>query len=109
MNYTVGPWSLFLSHRFIDKTKFNVNWVEGVDVDDNFLNSVRWINGRVGYNYEMNGGRTLDLFANVTNLFDDEPPPNPGTVGRGIPGGANGMHQTLAVGRSYTVGMKMQF
>jgi outer membrane receptor protein involved in Fe transport len=109
MNYTIGPWSLFLSHRFIDKSKFNVNWVEGVDVDDNYLNSVRWVNMRVGYNYEMANGRSLDLFTNVTNLFDDEPPPNPGTVGRGIPGGANGMHQVLAVGRSYVVGMKMQF
>ncbi|MGV3591201.1 MAG: TonB-dependent receptor plug domain-containing protein [Gammaproteobacteria bacterium] len=109
MNYSVGPWSLFLSHRFIDKTKFNVNWIEGVDVDDNYLNSVRWLNMRVGYTGELNSGATWEAFANISNLLGDDPPPNPGTVGRGIPGGANTLHQVLAVGRNYTLGMQVRF
>jgi outer membrane receptor protein involved in Fe transport len=108
-NYDLGPWSLFLSHRFIDKSKFNVNWVEGVDVDDNYLDAVSWMNLRVGYKGELGDGQTWEVFGNVTNLFSDDPPPNPGTVGRGIPGGANSMHQTLALGRSYVMGLSLRF
>lgn len=109
LNYALGPWSLFFSHRFIDKSKFNVNWVEGVDVDDNYLDAVRWVNMRLGYTGELDSGASWEAFINVTNLFGEDPPPNPAAVGRGLPGGANAMHQTLAVGRSYVLGMNMRF
>lgn len=109
MNYGVGPWSLSLTHRFIDSVKRNVNWVEGVDVDDNTLDSVRWVNMRLGYEHETSNGMSVQLFGHVSNLLGDDPPKFPGTVGRGIPGGASGMHQTLAVGRRYTLGVNLRF
>ncbi|MDR0781442.1 MAG: TonB-dependent receptor [Pseudomonadales bacterium] len=109
LNYDIGPWRVFLSHRFIDKSKFNVNWVEGVDVDNNYLEAVSWVNLRVGYTGRLDDGATWEVYGNITNLFGADPPPNPGTVGRGLPGGANAMHQTLALGRSYVLGLSLRF
>src|SRR5690606_5650564 len=31
--YGVGPWSFSWQQRYIDQTKRNINWVEGVDID----------------------------------------------------------------------------
>ncbi|HWK54511.1 MAG TPA: TonB-dependent receptor, partial [Hyphomicrobiales bacterium] len=109
LNYGVGPWTLFLQHRYIEGTKYNVNWVEGVDVDDNTMASVSWVNMRLGYDYQLSGGSEMELFANITNLFGKDPARFPSTVGRGIPGGVSALHQTLAIGRSYVVGVKMRF
>lgn len=109
INYAMGAWSLALTHRFIDSVKRNVNWVEGVDVDDNKLASVRWINMRLGYTHDMANGASVEVFGNVTNLTGEDPPRNPGNVGRGIPGGAHPMHHTLAVGRSWVLGMQVNF
>ncbi len=109
MNYSVGPWTLFFSHRFIDSVKRNVNWVEGIDVDSNTLRAVRWVNMRLGYTQDMRNGGTWEVFGNVTNLFNSEPPPFPGTIGRGLPGGVSPMHQLLAVGRRYVLGVAVNF
>src|SRR5690606_28686403 len=73
LNYGVGPWSLALSHRFIDSVTRNVNWVEGVDVDINKLEAVRWMNMRMSYTHEAAGGSTYQLFGNITNLLGDSP------------------------------------
>ena len=35
--YTVGSWTAQLSEEWISHSKLNVMWVEGVDVDDNWL------------------------------------------------------------------------
>src|SRR5690606_6897183 len=62
LNYAIGPWDIGLTHRFIDSVKRNVNWVEGVDVDDNKLASVRWINMRLGYTLDTDSGATYEVF-----------------------------------------------
>ncbi|HWK55212.1 MAG TPA: TonB-dependent receptor [Hyphomicrobiales bacterium] len=109
LNYGLGPWELFLQHRFIDSVKRNPNWVEGVDVDSNKLEAVRWVNMRLGYTHTDNGGTAYEFFGNITNLLGDDPPPYPTAIGRGIPGGISPMHQVLGVGRRFTVGVNVTF
>jgi len=50
------------------------------------------------------------VFANVINAFDAHPPVIPGNVGRSIPGSTGlNQHQTIALGRRYTVGVRFDF
>jgi len=83
MNYGIGAYGIQLQNRFVDSTLRNVDWVEGIDVDDNSVASMSWWNARVSYSGELNNGSTWSLNLNVQNLFDQEPPivPNFGTRG----------------------------
>jgi len=109
INYSVGPWSANLQHRYIDATKLNARWVEGVDVSDNTIDSVNYAN--LGLTYTGQSGNTdWQVFANVINAFDAHPPVIPGDVGRSIPGSTGlSQHNAIAMGRRYTVGVRFDF
>jgi outer membrane receptor protein involved in Fe transport len=81
--------------------------VTAISADE--LASVRWVNMRASWTHETDAGTSWQLFGNVQNLLGDDPPIFAGNVGRGLPGGASGMHQTLAVGRAYTFGLNVNF
>src|SRR5690606_1488812 len=68
--YGIGPYSIQLQQRHIDAVKLNANWVEGVDVDDNFLPSGNYTNMRLGYSRDMDSGATWNVSLNIANLFD---------------------------------------
>jgi outer membrane receptor protein involved in Fe transport len=97
-----------LTHRFIDSVARNVAWREGIDVDINKVEAVRWMNLRLGYTQDSDWGN-WEIFANVTNLFDAHPPMYANNLGRALPGGFSPLHYTLALGRSYVMGLKVEF
>ena len=109
MNYTIGPWTAYAQHRFIDETKLNAQWVEGIDVNDNTIDAVNFMN--LGLTYAGSTGNTeWEVFANIINAFEEEPPIIPTNVGRSIPGSTGlSQHQTIALGRRYTVGARFDF
>lgn len=72
--YRIGPFSFQLQGRYIDSVKRNVNWVEGVDVDDNKIGSMTWWNARFGYSRERDNGHTYGVSFNVQNVLDRPPP-----------------------------------
>ena len=45
-----------------------------IQVDDNHVASMTWLNGRVGYSGEMDSGSTWSVGLNVQNILDREPP-----------------------------------
>lgn len=96
ITYFRGPFTLNWQQRFISSGKWNSDWVEGIDIDDNSVPSVSYSSVRATYDLDALGGRT-SVFANVSNLFDKAPPE----------GAAIGLFS--AVGRSYTVGVKVAF
>lgn len=104
-----GPFDLSLSARYIGSTKIELDWVEGVDVDDNTIDSRVYTNLQVGYEAEMGEG-FWKLFANVQNLFDRAPPLAPSRNGLSTFGGAahtNSLFDQL--GRRYTLGVRVNY
>jgi iron complex outermembrane recepter protein len=70
--------------------------------DDTIGSSVYW-DTRVGFNIPMTNG-TLELFANVTNLFDRDPPL---VLGEGVIAQSGGGFDEL--GRRYVLGFNLKF
>lgn len=68
--------SFQLQAQFVDSVFRDAaaQWREGIQVDDNTVASMTWINGRVGYNGELDSGATWTVAFNVQNMFDREPP-----------------------------------
>jgi iron complex outermembrane recepter protein len=109
LNYRVGPWTAYVQHRYIEGTKLNANWREGVDVDDLWVDSVDYTNLGVTYTHDRANG-SWELFGNIVNAFDAHPPAIPTDVGRGIAGSTGyAQHNVLALGRRFVVGARLQF
>lgn len=107
-SYGFGPWTVQLQARYIDSVRRNVNWVEGVDVDDNTMPSMTWWNTRLGYSGEFDHGATYAVNFNVQNIFDRDPPVNPGFSDFG--GGTQGFGGPYDVfGRRYTLDFNYSF
>jgi iron complex outermembrane receptor protein len=80
--YNFGPWSIQWQERYIDEVLLNRNWVEGIDIDDNTIQSKAWTNLILGYRGETRSGGVWRLTFNVLNLFDDDPPVIPASSTR---------------------------
>jgi outer membrane receptor protein involved in Fe transport len=107
-SYRFGPWFVQLQERYIDEVLLNRTWVEGVDIDDNTIQSKSWTNLSLGFGNEMGSGSQWRLTFNVQNLFDDDPPIIPSTGGGRF--GAQITSNTYDVwGRRYQVGFNMDF
>jgi outer membrane receptor protein involved in Fe transport len=110
LNYRVGPWGFNLQNRWIDSTLLDAEWVEGVDIDDNTIDSVDYTNLGVRYSKDAAGGNSWDAFLNVTNLFDENPPIIPTGVGRSIPSSTGlTQHNAIHLGRRYVIGAEFRF
>ena len=72
--YSYGPWSAMLQAIHISGDKRDRNWIEGRDVDDNYVASSSWWNGTLRYSSELSSGATWDVGFNVLNLLDTAPP-----------------------------------
>jgi iron complex outermembrane receptor protein len=102
-NYNIGSWGLMLQTSYFHKVMNNVTWMEGRDVDDNWIPSQTTFNFGASYRGEMAAGRQWRAAFNITNLFDREPSIVPTATGQSIITG----HDTL--GRRYQVSVNMDF
>jgi iron complex outermembrane receptor protein len=77
LTYTNGSFDAFLQGRYIDSgiynVRFNLPTAARPDIDDNTVSSAFYVDMRLGYSWEMSGGK-LELYANALNLFDRDPP-----------------------------------
>lgn len=99
-SYRLGPAELRLQQRYIDSTLVNVEWVEGVDVDDNTNSSQSVTNLGLSYNHGTGPETSWRLSFDVTNLFDREPPVVPGQF-------LSNSHDQY--GRRFQVGLAVDF
>jgi outer membrane receptor protein involved in Fe transport len=72
-NYNIGPWAFMLQSTYFHRVMNNVTWIEGVDVDDNWISSQTTFNFAAAYSGELTGGKQWRAAFNITNLFDEEP------------------------------------
>jgi outer membrane receptor protein involved in Fe transport len=108
-NYGIGPWGFMLQSSYYDSVMNNgtgINpptWVEGRDIDDNWIASNTTFNFATSYSGEMGNGMQWRAAFNITNLFDREPSIVAGAGGQSIIAGHD------ALGRRYQMSLNMDF
>lgn len=98
--YELASASVTAQLRYVGKGNFDNTYVEGVDINDNTVGSVTYLNLSGSYNF----GDQLQLFAVVNNALDRDPAIVPNSFG--LPTTAVYFD---TVGRSYRLGFRYQF
>ncbi|MDT8397521.1 MAG: TonB-dependent receptor [Pseudomonadales bacterium] len=114
ITYRNGPLGLFVQERFISKlhvnNRFNgVDTVEGVQIDDNRVSSAAYTDLKLSYNFDQaTTGGSVEVFVNVTNLLDKNPPVRASFSGFfGSTQAIDGVHDIL--GRRLVMGVRGSF
>lgn len=109
LRYGVGPWSFSWQQRYISDTLVNINWEEGVDIDDNTIPSYSFTNLQLRYTGEaMMGGGEWSAMLSVNNAFDKHPPIIPGAFNR-VGSQTNSGFGYDEFGRRYQLTLSMDF
>lgn len=111
LNYNRDAFDVGLSVRYISNgiynKRYNLPEAARMDVEDNTVPSVVYVNLSGNYSWDLGGG-TLELFANAQNLLDRDPPVTPGvfdaTLAQTGNGGTNPSLFDL-LGRRFTLGV----
>jgi hypothetical protein len=110
--FRTGPLTVFLQERFIDEglRRYNGNRPEiaGATIDDNTVDSVLYTDLRVSYTFDRGDRGSFEVFGNVSNLLDEDPPlaANHSTFG-----GSTHTNVSLydVIGRRAVVGARFSF
>jgi iron complex outermembrane receptor protein len=107
-DYSRGPLTVFLQGRRVDSGYRDTTWVEGVDIDDNTIDSVTYWALNLRYAMDVGDG-TWEFYGAVNNLTDEDPPvvPNFSLFGASANQTNSGLHDLL--GRRYTFGIAISF
>jgi len=113
LSYMSGPLTLFIQERIIGDGNHsnrlnNADVTEGVQINDNKVKAAYYTDINATWTVEQFTGGELEFFANVTNVFDRDPP---------IRGSWNdfvGAQQAIftlhdVLGRRYTAGVRLRF
>jgi len=108
IRYTNNRLTLSLRHRYIGEGVIDAQWVSGVDVDDNTIDSVNYFDFTAAYDLTI-GNAELQVFGSVDNLFDEDPPRVAFDGGTALDdlGVSNSFHDLI--GRYYRVGFRANF
>lgn len=81
-NYDIGRFGIYVQERYIDKGVLNPNYVTGIDISDNDIPAYWYTDMTLSYELPQLSGGDGEVYLNVTNLFDKEPPATNSTAGR---------------------------
>ena len=114
LNYGNGPFNWNLQARYLGAAKLNTAWNlfstslnrVNYNVADNRIGAVVYWDTRLGYDIPLGNG-TMELFANVNNLLDRDPPNVLGVnTSNQVQTGGTAYN---ILGRSYVVGVNVKF
>jgi hypothetical protein len=105
--YGLGRYGIALQQRYVADTLRNINWVEGIDVDDNTVSSGTSTNLRITYDRPLTSGVTMTFAFDVANVFDRPPPIVPNTSYLGGDQISDTFFDTL--GRRYAISVHLRF
>jgi iron complex outermembrane receptor protein len=108
--YEQGPYTVTLNARYVGPAKLQNNWVSGVDIDNNHVDSFLTF-GLTGV-VKVGGRGNFTLTFGVDNLFDRKPidlPVVPNTVQYSAPGLGGRFDLYDPMGRSFRVGVRTKF
>ncbi len=109
LTYRNGPFSLYMQGRYLSGGIVDIDYVEGVDIMNNHQGSVIYTDARVAYDFEAFNNTGFQVFLNVTNLLDRDPPLVPtwsSFSGSGF-GTNEGLYDTL--GRRFVAGLRFEY
>jgi outer membrane receptor protein involved in Fe transport len=113
ISYSSGPLTVFLQERMIGSGKhsnqFNgVNAVEGIHINDNKVKAAYYTDLNVSWAMDQANGGSVELFANVNNLLDKDPPIRGAFFNFfGSTQQVDALHDLL--GRRYAAGVRLRF
>jgi outer membrane receptor protein involved in Fe transport len=113
-SYALGGFNLSLSERFISSGIYNKRYnVPGArpDVADNTVPSVFYLNLSGSYSWDLADHGRLELYANVQNLLDKDPPVVPAVFDTALAQTGNQVNSGLfdLLGRRFTVGARFKY
>lgn len=105
VNYSQGPWSLFVQERFIGAGKYDNARIDGVTINDNTVGSVFYTDATLTFR-AGHERRPLEFSFSANNLFNRAPPNTPVA---GVFGGFYPTNPQLydPLGRYYSVAVKL--
>jgi iron complex outermembrane receptor protein len=101
--YDEGPWSATVQTRYIGTARVNNAWTSGVQIDNNAIPAVAYMDLRGSYKWNDN----VQFYASADNVWDTPPPFNGGTnTSTNVPINVS-VYDTL--GRMYHAGVRFNF
>jgi iron complex outermembrane receptor protein len=101
--YEYGPLTLYLAGRYVGGGAKDHTIT---DLDQNHLDSRFYVDGSVQYTLSRPGLRRLQVYANVSNLFDRDPPISPSSFI--VPQATNPVLYDV-IGRTASIGVRFQY
>ena len=99
LNYSLRNAMVNAQFRHVGSSKYNLKYVEGVDINDNSVESATYLNLTGAYDIS----NTLRVFAVIDNVFDKDPPIAPSVFGYPAQPAFYDM-----IGRTFRIGLKVQ-
>jgi outer membrane receptor protein involved in Fe transport len=109
ITYDWEGFSLFLQGRYIGSgTNENVPLPTAAPFEDNHVDSAFYADMSLSYTFDLGGRSSIEVFGNVTNLFDEDPPVTP--YYSAFLGYAQQYNPSLfdVLGRRYTAGVRFR-
>jgi outer membrane receptor protein involved in Fe transport len=106
LGYSNGGFSASIQERYISSGMYNSTYT-AADINDNTVDAAYYTNLRLGFESELNNGTGYEIYANVTNLFDADPPLAPGFIFTGTSHTNTTLFDTI--GRRYNLGVTVKF
>lgn len=113
VSYTSGPLTVFVQERIIGSGNHSnrlngISVTEGVQINDNEVKAAYYTDLNATWTIDGANGETVELFANVTNVFDKDPPIRGAFFNFfGSTQQVDALHDLL--GRRYTAGARLRF
>jgi outer membrane receptor protein involved in Fe transport len=105
-NFEIGQLGFNVNARFISGGRFNTTYLPG-DIDPNFEDVGSNLTVDVGARYRLEGvGRESEIYVNVANVFDKDPPLLPSSA---LVGAQTNVTLYDTLGRYYTAGVRVRF
>ena len=108
LNYRLNGVSAMVQGRYVAEGKQDATLVEGVNIVDNTVDDVLYVDLRVGYDFDL-AGAEAEVFLNATNLFDVDPPVTPSFTNLSASSIQYNAQVYDVLGRRYTAGVKLKF
>jgi outer membrane receptor protein involved in Fe transport len=99
--YTAGPWSGTIQGRYIGPAHLSGAWTSGVQVDNNNIQPVGYMDLRGSYKWNDH----VQLYSTINNVTNAPPPSIPTATGVG----GNNTQIYDGEGRKYTVGIRFNY
>jgi iron complex outermembrane receptor protein len=100
LTYSQGGASVTAQARAFTSTKYDLTYVEGIDINDNSVPGATYVDLQANYTFE----NKVEVFGTVNNLLDKEPPPVPSVLGYPT----NAVYFDM-IGTTYKVGFRYKY